>query len=187
MPTKPWPKGGPIDLRQIGHRLIYRAANKTASTGRGRDPVRRRAESSVRQCKLSSDEVRTPVLSDFFRVSAGRTPTHELFLYFQDTGLRNGGSRCVAVRAGKQVGRGQAAGGRKRFSALPTAYYPLPTADCRSRSAAYCVEPAHSGSSRHRSLHFPQPARRDPVSIFDAEKNGNFLLSACNFSMRLLP
>ena len=54
--------------------------------------MRRRAESSVPQFALRSDEVRTPVLSVSFRVSAGRTPTHELFSLPFTTATFSGGT-----------------------------------------------------------------------------------------------
>ena len=46
--------------------MIYQADNKTASTGRGRDPVRRRAESSVKRRELLHDEVRVARVDQFF-------------------------------------------------------------------------------------------------------------------------
>ena len=78
--TKPWPRGGPFDLRRNGHRVIYQADNKKASTDVGETLCVGVRIVTLGEVQTSPGaEVRTPVLSNFFRVSAGRAPTHELF------------------------------------------------------------------------------------------------------------
>ena len=104
MRTKPWPRGGPFDLRRNGHLPIYRKDNKAASTDVGETQcvgvriVTADGESHRQQKSVP------PVLSNFFRVSAGRTPTHELFVCF--------GTLLFTMRRGaRRLRRGQGAGG----------------------------------------------------------------------------
>ena len=81
--------------------------------------MRRRAESSVKRRESRHDEVRTPVLSVSFRVSAGRTPTHELFVGF-GTEVHDA-SRCAPAAKGVAGGEWRVAGYMRQDCFLPTA------------------------------------------------------------------